>query len=201
MKVSVIGAAGMVGSEIVTEASNRGHNVEAYTRSGRASTQALDFANTADVVDVINSSDATVITVAGRDDYSAVVDAHQRLIAAAPSGRFLVVGGAGALQVGDGLLLDSPDFPVDYLPEAQAFAQVHTNYAAAEGLNWTMIAPSPEIAPGTRTGEYTTGDDGLAGGFVSAQDFAVAALDEIENPAHQGRRFSVASSDETAARG
>lgn len=36
---------------------------------------------------------------------------------------------------------------------------------------------------------------------MSTQDFAVAALDELENPAHAGERFSVASTDEAAARG
>ena len=80
-------------------------------------------------------------------------------------------------------------------------AQVHEDYAASTGLNWTMIAPSPEIAPGVRTGQYVDGGDSPAGAFVSTQDFAVAALDEIENPAHAGGRFSVASADEAAARG
>lgn len=129
------------------------------------------------------------------------VAAHQRLIAAHPAGRMVVVGGAGALQVGDQLPLDSPDFPAEYLTEATSFARVLDSYAASDGVDWTMIAPSPEIAPGVRTGDYTTGGDTLAGGFVSTQDFAVAGLDEIETPVHRGRRFSVASTDEAAARG
>lgn len=33
-KISVIGATGMVGAEIVAEAQARGHEVSAYTRSG-----------------------------------------------------------------------------------------------------------------------------------------------------------------------
>ncbi|MDO5617238.1 NAD(P)-dependent oxidoreductase [Kocuria sp.] len=205
MKIAVIGAAGMVGSEMVAEAAARGHQVHGYTRSGRSvgdtPTQSLDFNNTDAVMEVINSSEATVISVAGRDDYDAVVNAHQRLIAAAPAGRLLVVGGAGALQAGDGLLLDSPDFPAEYLPEAKSFAQVFADYSASNSAQWTMIAPSPEIAPGVRTGKYLIAENTPAGGFVSTQDFAVAALDEIENPAHRGARFTVASADETAARG
>ncbi|MDO4820507.1 MAG: NAD(P)H-binding protein [Rothia sp. (in: high G+C Gram-positive bacteria)] len=201
MNISVIGAAGMVGSAIVAEAKNRGHEVTSYTRSGSAGTSALDLANTEALVEVINSSDVTVISVASRDDYSAASAAHRALIAAAPTGRFLVVGGAGALNAGEGLLLESPDFPAEYLPEAKTFASILDDYRAASGLNWTMLAPSPMIAPGARTGDYRTEQDVPAGAFVSTQDFAVAALDEIENPAHAGTRFTVASADEAAAQG
>lgn len=201
MNISVIGAAGMVGSAIVAEAKNRGHEVTSYTRSGSAGTSALDLANTEALVEVINSSDVTVISVASRDDYSAASAAHRALIAAAPTGRFLVVGGAGALNAGEGLLLESPDFPAEYLPEAKTFASILEDYRAASGLNWTMLAPSPMIAPGAHTGDYRTEQDIPAGAFVSTQDFAVAALDEIENPAHAGTRFTVASADEAAAQG
>ena len=128
MHISVVGAAGMVGSQITAEALSRGHQVDAYTRSGRTTdltaTQPLALTDTDAVAQVVNASDATVITVGGRDDYEAVVAAHERLIAARPTGRVLVVGGAGALPVGEGRLLDSPDFPAEYLPEAKAFARV-----------------------------------------------------------------------------
>lgn len=201
MNIAVIGAAGMVGSAIVAEAKDRGHQVTSYTRSGSAGTLALDLANTAALVEVINSSEATVISVASRDDYSAAIAAHRALIAAAPTGRFLIVGGAGALNAGEGLLLDRPDFPEEYLTEAKTFAAVLDDYRAASDLNWTMLAPSPMIAPGARTGNYRTELDVPAGMFVSTQDFAVAAIDELENPAHVGTRFTVASADEAAAQG
>ena len=201
MNIAVIGAAGMVGSAIVAEAKDRGHQVTSYTRSGSAGTLALDLANTAALVEVINSSEATVISVASRDDYSAAIAAHRALIAAAPTGRFLIVGGAGALNAGEGLLLDSPDFPEEYLTEAKTFAAVLDDYRAASDLTWTMLAPSSMIAPGARTGNYRTELDVPAGMFVSTQDFAVAAIDEIENPAYIGTRFTVASADEAAAQG
>lgn len=117
MHIAIIGAAGMVGSQIAAEAAARGHQVQGYTRSGRhtgsIATQALQFTDTDAVARVINDSDATVVSVAGRDDYDAVVAAHKNLIAAKPTGRLLVVGGAGALRVGDQRLLDSPEFPAE----------------------------------------------------------------------------------------
>lgn len=206
MHISILGAAGMVGAPIAAEAQSRGHDVHRYTRSGRpatddAPTDSLNFNNTDDVARVVNNSDVTIISVAGRGDYDGVVAAHRNLIAASPTGRLLIVGGAGALTVGDHLLLESPEFPAEYLEEAKTFARVLEAYASSDGLDWTMVAPSPEIAPGVRTGQYLDGGNSPAGGFVSTQDFAVAALDEVETHAHRGARFSVASADEAAARG
>ena len=50
MRIAIIGAAGMVGSQIVAEAAARGHQVHGYTRSGHGTgsitTQALQFTDT-----------------------------------------------------------------------------------------------------------------------------------------------------------
>lgn len=207
MKIAVIGATGMVGSRVVAEALIQGHEVDAYSRHPQPSattgltTFALDFANTAEVVDVINKHDVTLLTVAGRDNYEGVLPAHQAIINAAPTGRFIVVGGAGALQLPDGTrLYDSPAFPAEYHTEATTFGAVYDAYMAAPAsLNWTMIAPAPAIAPGKRTGELVEAADAPAGNFVSAEDFAVAILAEMTNPRHAHARFTVASKDESAA--
>ena len=89
--------------------------------------------------------------------------------------------------------MDGEGFPEDYKPEAKAFAQILDEYRASEGLNWTMLSPAFEIAPGERTGKYNTALDTPAGEFVSAEDFAVALIDEAEEPKHAGRRFTVAN--------
>lgn len=201
MNIAVIGATGMVGSRVVAEAAQRGERVDAYSRKGDAQASALvtphtlEFGDTKAVVDVINSHDVTLITVAGRDKYDAVREAHHALIEAKPQGRILVVGGAGALQIdANTKLFDSPEFPEAYLPEAKTFGAVLDDYRANAGdLQWSMIAPSPEIAPGKRTGLLATALDQPAGGFVSAEDFAVAVVNELEQPQHLGERFTVAS--------
>lgn len=55
--------------------------------------------------------------------------------------------------------------------------------------------PRPEIAPGTRTGYYAVALDSPAGDSISAEDFAVALVDEIEDPQHIDARFTVANSE------
>ena len=63
---------------------------------------------------------------------------------------------------------------------------------APESLDWVMLAPAPQIAPGPAAARYQLGDDHPAGSFVSAGTFAKAALDELEHPAHHRVRFTVA---------
>ena len=195
MQIAVLGDTGMVGSRAVAEAKHRGHQVTGYSRHGE---NPLDFAETAKVVDIINNPevDLTIIAVVtGRTgSYADDVANHKALIEAAPTGRMLVVGGAGALQADDNtLLVDAPDFPEAYKAESQTFVEVHNMYEQSSGLNWTMLAPAPEIAPGERTGEYQVAKDHPAGRFISAEDFAVALIDEAENPQHTGTRFTVAN--------
>lgn|SRR5699024_4791038 len=195
MQIAVLGDTGMVGSRAVAEATNRGHQVTGYSRNGQ---NPLDFSDTAKVVDIINNpdTDLTIIAVvSGRTgSYADDVANHKALIEAAPTGRILVVGGAGALQADDNtLLVDAPDFPEEYKTESQTFVEVYNLYQQASDLNWTMLAPAPVIAPGERTGEYNVAKDTPAGGSVTAEDFAVALIDEAENPQHAGTRFTVAN--------
>ena len=107
--------------------------------------------------------------------------------------RLIVVGGAGSLQVGGARLVDSPDFPEAYRPEALVAAEALDYFRGlGDDVDWTFFSPAPVIAPGERTGTYKVGTDSPAGDFVSAEDFAVALLDELEQPAHRRRRFTVA---------
>ena len=63
-----------------------------------------------------------------------------------------MVGGAGAHQVEGVQLKDLPGFPEATKPEATTMAEVLELYRSASGLEWTMLAPAPQIAPGERTG-------------------------------------------------
>lgn len=201
MKITVIGARGMVGSRLVAEAARRGYEVAAVSRSGApvegaSSATAMNLGDTSKVAALIDASDATVISIPPDrtgGSHEPFLRAHRDLIAAKPSGRFLIVGGAGALEVGGVRLKDRPGFPSAYLPEATAMSTVLDLYRASKGLNWTMLAPAPMIAPGERSGRYRVGTDSPAGDSISAEDFAVAIVDELEKPAHAGTRFTVAN--------
>ena len=183
--ILVIGSTGMVGSRIVNEAIRRGHTVTAASRSGKPVDGAAQAPNT-DVTIIAVSPDRT------GGSTQPLVNAHKKLIDRGVKGRVLIVGGAGSLQLEDGsLLVDSPEFPEEYKAEAQAFVEILNLYRNSD-LTWTMLSPSPAIAPGERTGNITLGTDSPVGSTVSAENFAVAMIDEVENPQHVGTRFTVA---------
>lgn len=201
MKITVIGATGMIGSRITAEAARRGHEVRAVSRSGAATegastTAAMELNDTAAVSAAIEAADATVITVSpdrSGGSHEPTLQAHRDLIAAQPRGRFLVVGGAGSLEVDGVRLKDTPGFPPAYYNEAATFSTILDLYRASTNLDWTMLSPAPVIAPGERTGAYRVGLDSPIGDAISAEDFAVAIVDELEKPAHSGTRFTVAN--------
>ncbi|WP_196778145.1 hypothetical protein [Lentzea aerocolonigenes] len=64
-------------------------------------------------------------------------------------------------------------------------------------LDWTYISPADEIAPGERTGTFRLGGDKMltaADGtsFISAEDYAPALVDELEQSQAIRRRITVA---------
>ena len=110
--------------------------------------------------------------------------------------RYLVVGGAGSLEVAPGLrLIDTPNFPVQHKPEA-AVGGVFLDLLRGESeLDWTFLSPSALFVPGERTGTFRLGTDQLLtnqqGSSISFEDYAIALVDELEKPAHSRRRFTV----------
>lgn len=201
MKIVVFGGTGNVGREVVAEAVKRGHEVTSVSRRGKESPGATaakgDLGDTDRVVELVNANDVAVFAVpSDRSGGSAqpVIDAHRAIIAAKPTARLVVVGGAGSLNApdGSGLLKDSEGFPAEYKSETEAFTQILQDYRASQAVDWTLVSPSPVIAEGERKGYVTAGDD-IAGEFVSFTDFGDAIVDEIEKPDHKGSRFTVAS--------
>ncbi|MGV0869754.1 NAD(P)-dependent oxidoreductase [Corynebacterium kalidii] len=204
--ITVYGSTGMVGSDITREAAARGHRVIGVSRQESPDNRVDgvtyvtgNLQDTADVVAKAADTDVLVISVPGPRDGSSVqpvIDAHAALVPALAGQdvRVFVVGGAGATLTADGtMLVDTPDFPEAYAAEARSFAEVLDLYRAAPAsLDWTMLAPAPEIGPGAPAEPYVLGDDHPAGDSVTTGTFARAALDEIETPAHRRTRFTVA---------
>jgi putative NADH-flavin reductase len=193
MKIALFGATGMVGSRIAAEATDRGHEVTALSRSTGA-----DMADAAAVRDAAAGHDVVVSATGPSrtgEPHEPWLASVSTLIENASDTRVLFVGGAGSLLTPDGTrLLDTDGFPDAYKAEATSGAAALDLFRAApEAVDWTFVSPSPVIAPGERTGSYATALDTPAGDFVSAEDYAVALVDEIEQPQHRRQRFTVAS--------
>jgi uncharacterized protein len=201
MKIAVIGASGNAGSRITAELAHRGHSVTAIARHPEKIAARANVTPTGG--DVMDQAGLARL-LAGHD--AAISSVHflasdpVRLIAAAKEskvGRYLVVGGAGSLEVAPGVrLVTTSGFPVAYKAEAEAGGAFLDLLRAEKELNWTFLSPSALFVAGERTGMFRLGIDQLltaADGksSISFEDFAVALADEIERPAHVRQRFTV----------
>jgi len=201
MKIAVIGASGNAGSRITAELAGRGHAVTAIARHPeKIAAQANVVPTRGDVMDqaglarLLAGHDAAISSVHFLDS-----DPIRLIEAARESkvGRYLVVGGAGSLEVAPGdRLVTTPGFPVAYKAEAEKGGAFLDLLRAEKELNWTFLSPSALFVAGERTGKFRLGADQLltaADGksSISFEDFAVALADEVERPAHIRRRFTV----------
>jgi uncharacterized protein len=202
MKIAIYGASGMIGSRIATEAAGRGHEVIGITRSGGelpAGVRAVqgNANDIASVKEIAAEADVLVSAIGPSrtgGDHQDFLDAIDNLAAAVQGAdkRVLVVGGAGSLVVNGNRVVDGPHFPAEYKPEALTLSQALDNLRATdESVTWTLLSPAFVIAPGERTGTFRLGLDEPVGDHISAEDFAVALVDEIEKPAHKRQRFTL----------
>ncbi|MBN8962028.1 MAG: NAD(P)-dependent oxidoreductase [Rhizobiales bacterium] len=201
MKIAVIGGTGRVGSRIVEEVSRRGHDVTVIVRHPEKVTPRPGVtAVQGDAFDV----DGLAKAVAGHD--VAVSAVHftasdpARLIAAVKQARierYVVVGGAGSLEVAPGVaLVSTPEFPAAYKAEAEKGGVFLDLLRREKELDWTFLSPSALFVEGERTGKFRLGGDRLltdatGKSWISFEDYAVALADEIERPAHSRQRFTV----------
>jgi len=202
MKIAIYGASGMIGSRVAAEAVSRGHHVTGVTRSGGALPEgavavAGDAGDAASAKQIAADADVVVSAIGLcriGGDHREYLDALQVLAETAGDARLLVIGGAGSLLVDGVRLVDSPAFPEAYKAEALTAAKA-LDYVRGlgDGVDWTFLSPAPVIAPGERTGSYRTELDSPAGDAISAEDFAVALIDELERAAHRRQRFTVAN--------
>jgi uncharacterized protein len=197
--IALIGASGQAGSRILKELSDRGHSVTAIARHPEKIAALPNV--TALRGDVFEDGLATLLK--GHDAVVSSVhftasDARTLVEAVRTSGvkRYLVVGGAGSLEVAPGKrLVDQPDFPAAYKAEATKGADFLDLLKSEKELDWTFLSPSVAFVPGERTGKFRLGRDALLisdkGSSISFEDYAVALVDEIEKPAHSRQRFTV----------
>lgn len=207
MKIAVIGATGKAGQKIVEEALQRGHDVTAIVRSAAKVTATIPVLEK-DVLDItaedVKGFDVVVNAFgapAGQEQLHVKVGRHLILIFKGIATKLVVVGGAGSLFVDPEKkvrVMETPDFPAMYLATAQNQGQ-NLEDLQQSSITWTFISPSAFFDPeGPRTGHYTAGVDHLlvndAGeSYVSYADYAVAVVDELENPQHVNSRFTVTS--------
>src|SRR4051794_5576726 len=216
MKIALFGASGMVGKRIMDEAVHRGHEVTAivrnppavHTDSDRVTVMQGDATDAARVAELVRGHDVVIDAIAPPRGPHTTAEVLPKAVRGLIEGmkqsgvkRLLVVGGAGSLLLGDGTpLFSTTTFPEAYRAEAvgqrQALQELQSR-AGQAGIEWSYLSPAAEVIPGKRTGQFRVGEDRLmvdelGRSRISAEDYAVAMLDEAEHPQHVAQRFSVA---------
>ncbi|QMU70509.1 NAD(P)-dependent oxidoreductase [Streptacidiphilus sp. P02-A3a] len=145
-------------------------------------------------------------SIADPTAYASAARSLLKALESHPRTRLIVIGGAGSLESEPGVVLADRE---ELLHAALDGLGLPREYAAAvrghrDALNvlrtsnrlWTYFSPAEQIAPGERTGRFRTGGDQPvldADGVsrISAEDAAVALVDEAELPRFVQRRFTV----------
>ncbi|WP_040776791.1 NAD(P)-dependent oxidoreductase [Nocardia pneumoniae] len=208
MKIAVVGANGMVGSRVVNEAARRGHDLVAVFRMRRPSVRPSGViavegdANDPDHMSrLFSRTDAIVAATrpGPGQEHTVTATTTALLDAATTTGtRILVVGGAAPLHVPGRpgqLVLDTPEYVPPAVRAIAAASAAQLEACRAHSADWVYLSPPALLEPGRRTGEYRRGTttlitDADGASRISAEDLAVAVLDELENPG-DNKHFTV----------
>lgn len=209
MKLTVLGATGGTGRQVVQQALGAGHTVTAVVRDPArlavARAAGLDVVR-ADVADPT----ALAPLVAGRDAVLSALGTHGRgprsvcADAARAAVRAMQEAGvrrgvwvsASAIERGDGdgaLVRLAQPILATLLRQAYADLRAMESAVRASGLDWTVVRP-PRLTDGPRTdGPRRTLDRTVPGGtVVSRADLAGAMLALLDDPSTFGRLVGVA---------
>ena len=214
-KIAVIGATGFVGTQVVKELANRGYFVNALARntskieeSENVKAVTADIYNTAELSEILKGNDAVISAFNPGwtnpnifEDFLKGAESIEKAVEESGVKRFITVGGAGSLYIAENLqLIDTPEFPAEIKPGAEAARQYLEIIKKNENLEWTFFSPAIEMHQGTagvRKGTYRTAlenpvFDESGRSVLSVEGLAVALVDELENNQFVKQRFTAA---------
>lgn len=210
MKIAIFGATGMAGSAITDEAVRRGHQALAASRHPRedasphVESRAVDVADIDSVAAALGDADAVVVAVRpapGRESTLPALTWNVLDAARIHDVRVVVVGGSVPLwsptMPGRRVFDDPAYIPAAWRTIAQASVDQFTACQQHPHERWAYVSPPALFEPGPRTGRYERGTDTLlvderGASRISAADFAIAIVDELEDPG-EDNHFTVAT--------
>ena len=205
MKIAIIGANGKTGANLVNEALKQGYDVTAIVRNNENKNASAKVVYK-DVLELTKADlagfDAVISAFAAWSEETfplhKKVAAHLVNLLEGTNTRLIVVGGAGTLFVDSKgiMLMDTPDFPPEYMGVAKATAKSYFELKGSANVLWTYISPAADYdANGARTGKYVLGNDHVIlnsqnESYVSYADLAIAIIDELKNKKFIQKRFT-----------
>lgn len=211
--VVLIGASGFVGAAILNELLSRGHKVTAVVRNpekikvsdSKLEIVKTDVSDTDVIAEICKGKDAIISAYnpgwTNPDIYEETLRNYPLILEAAKQSgakRLLCVGGAGTLFCAPGLrVVDSGAIPDAIIGGVKSLGEFYLNTLMNEkDIDWVFFSPAGTLESGKRTGKFRLGKDDLivdGNGIshISVEDYAVAMVDELENPKHHYERFTI----------
>ncbi|KPH49859.1 NADH-flavin reductase [Helicobacter pullorum] len=207
MKIAVLCASGKAGKLIVEEAINKGLEVSAFVRDSNKARFDSKVCVVQKDIFALESSDLqgfdVIIDAFGEWQNLSLHKAHMEHLVQILSGnraKFLAVGGAGSLHMDTShttMLMDTPDFPKEYLPVARATAETFDVIKASKGINWLYVSPPAVFIPDApKSGKYKIiGEEfelnSKGESKISYADYAIAMIEIALDSTYSKQRVGV----------
>ena len=207
MKIAVLCASGKAGKLIVEEAINKDLETSAFVRdSSKARFDSKVCVVQKDIF-ALESRDLqgfdVIIDAFGEWQNLSLHKAHMEHLVQILSGNratFLAVGGAGSLYMDTShttMLMDTPDFPKEYIPIARAETEGLAVLRNTQGLNWVYVSPPAVFIPDApKSGKYKIiGEEfevnSKGESKISYADYAIAMIEIALDSTYSKQRVGV----------
>jgi putative NADH-flavin reductase len=207
MTVTIFGATGLVGKQLITHVLAKGWTAKAF---GRNTEQLIDRENAQfksikgyvfseeDVAFAIKGSDAVLSALGGAfdgSDKSRSLGIKNIIAAMDKQGvkRIVALGGMGVLpDASGGILLDAEDYPSEYIPVGLEHKQAY-EYLRDSDLDWTFLA-SPNILDADADNNFVTkAEEHTGGGEINAGNLALFMVEELERNEYVRKRVGISN--------
>lgn len=196
MTVTIFGATGMVGKQLITHSLAKGWKVRAFGRNVESlidkDLQSGEFEaikgyvlDEHDVRHAIAGSNAVLSALGGAFDGTdktrslGIKNIIGQMLATSVQ-RIVALGGLGVLPNAEGkFLLDNPDYPKQYLPVGLEHKQAYL-YLENAPLQWTFVC-APDILPADADGKFGVTAEHPGPSFaINAGNLAQFMVEELE---------------------
>jgi putative NADH-flavin reductase len=207
LDILLVGASGMIGSRILSEAASRGHHIiaaarhpEKIAKGANITPVKLDATDHAALTALAKKADAIVMATSPRSSGNPLEEAKalgdSAIAAAKASGkRLIIVGGAASLNTPEGKPVMDTLPPAYRTGEPLGMRNVLDTLKKSD-ITWTFFSPAIQIRPGRKTGKYRLGTstviaDAKGDSRISAEDFADALVNELEDPRYLKSQMTI----------
>lgn len=207
MTVTIFGATGQVGKQLVTHALAKGWNVKAF---GRNTEQLIDrendqfhtikgyVLNAGDVEKAIKGSDAVLSALGGAfdgTDKSRSLGIKNIVAGMQKNGvrRIVALGGLGILPTANGgYRMDASDYPAEYVPVGLEHKQAYIHLKES-GLDWTFVC-SPDIVQNDADNQFAVKAEEPTGNYeISTGNLALFMVQELEREEFKQQRVGISN--------